>query len=190
MGQKSWKREREAATMNLIRGVKEENQNEIAKIFKAGLPLIRKSIECWAETLTMMNKPLTFQQARELTDVLTAFDKLQRLDLNQPTEIKDVQVSQITPQQLREAVLKDAFLDYIPIETKATRVSNSNADNGQLVTGDGNGISQREHREVQELSGPTTSGDNSNAGDEGRSGGAEESSPVPAGDSGRNDPFA
>lgn len=101
-----WKELRLAQTREILREVKEGSRVRVANIFKLGLPLIEKALKERIKS----DKPLTIKEAKEVTDILFSFDKIERLEENKPTEIVEAQKN-VSLEELRRVVLSDPFVD-------------------------------------------------------------------------------
>ena len=109
-----WKEEREAVKDGLIEDIQAKNHHIISDIFNFSLPMIRDSI------IARVNegKPLKVFEMNVLTDILTKFDKLLRLEAGKPTDI--TQVKPISIHDLKEALEKDKFVE---VESKVLNES-------------------------------------------------------------------
>jgi hypothetical protein len=104
---KNWLEERELQTTAIIQNVRDSNKIEINNLFKFGLPLISNSLKERAK----LNRPLSMRESKDLTDILTSFDKLQRLEAGKATDITEARLGPVTIEDLRKAVLEDKFID-------------------------------------------------------------------------------
>lgn len=126
-----WSWERKSMTTDLITSVKDQNHASIARLFQVGVPLIHNSLVARAKE----GKPLTLHESKAVTDILMSFDKMQRLESIQPTDIQTVRA--VTIDDLKKAVLEDDFLDIIPMkEITDGTVDGREIDRGDESTGD------------------------------------------------------
>ena len=114
-----WKRERELYVNALIEDLMAAKSKEIAEIFAVGLPLIKRSLQWRAK-----GEQLNIKEALMVTDILTAFDKLMRLEHGKPTEITQ-NIKPVTIDELRNAIKKDEFMT---LDAEARSLSDDNDD--------------------------------------------------------------
>lgn len=106
---KEWKSERQEQTQAIVRMVREKNAQDISELFNVGIPLIKRALESRA---TEGQTPLTIPEAKMVTDIMCSFDKIQRLEVGSPTDIKETkEIHHVTIEDLRQAVLKDEFIE-------------------------------------------------------------------------------
>lgn len=118
--ERPWKELLQEHTNEIVDEIYLRTKTNTARIFEVGIPLIYNSIVYRAKKKGPDGapQPLSIKEARELTEILTAFDKLRRLDANQPTSIEETRQHfvPVTIDELRAAVIKDEFIDLIPLK--------------------------------------------------------------------------
>lgn len=100
-----WKFERANQLKELQTNVANENKFIINKIYKVGFPLVYNSLVHLAKTDTK----LSLRDMRDLSAVLTAFDKLIRLEDGKATDI--VKHEPMTIEDIKKVFEEDYFID-------------------------------------------------------------------------------
>ncbi|MBR9701045.1 hypothetical protein GOV11_04225 [Candidatus Woesearchaeota archaeon] len=102
-----WREERAAQTNALVNAIRDKNTMAISDLFSSGVPML---IEC-LKKIGERVEPLTLKEAKDLTDILCAFDKIQRLDVGKPTEIIQDSKNEFSIEELKKAVMEDPFIE-------------------------------------------------------------------------------
>lgn len=136
---KAWKDERAERLAELIDGNRQKMHSEITDVFSLSMPLLKDSIKARInQAKDDPTKHLTIFESKQLAEIILAFDKLMRLDLNKPTEIQLNQVKAITFQELQEALQKDQFLEIKEVTNKDELDSIKNNNHLQIDSLNGN----------------------------------------------------
>lgn len=107
----SWAEQKAKAIADNAKDLMLSNKAKLVDIFTLGCDLIKRSLVARA----MEEKPLDMKEARLVSEIITSLDKLNRLDSGKPTEIIE-EAKPISLNELRDAVLKDKFINIIDVE--------------------------------------------------------------------------
>lgn len=120
----NWRSLRDSAKDAMIDHVREKKKKDIEEIHSLALPLIKKSIKEISES----GHVLDTKEMRDLTYIITEFDKLVKLESGEATHIvKNLQ--NITIHDVREAIEQDEF-----IEVESEVINESGTGNGNRKT--------------------------------------------------------
>ena len=101
----SWETERDLLWSETLDGIKKHKVEILQEIVGVSLEMIRSSLK----NMAAEGEPLKLKDVHMLTEIITNFDKIQRLDDGKPTDIhKDVTLS---IEDIRDAIEKDKFTD-------------------------------------------------------------------------------
>jgi hypothetical protein len=115
-----WKDLFDEQTKHMVEFVYGKNKRVISRISEVGTTLIYNSLVQRAQERDGQGRPvpLSIKEARSVTEIITAFDKLRRLDAGDPTDITEGrhQYAPLTIEELTKAIQKDQFIDLIPLK--------------------------------------------------------------------------
>lgn len=109
---KGWREEREHLVNEFLRETRQRHANKLGNCIGLGVDLIEQALKARKEKLGEDGKPvpLSMREAATVSEILTQFDKILRLEYGKPTEITTAQASPVTIEQLREYIVQDPFL--------------------------------------------------------------------------------
>lgn len=109
-----WAIERNRMVGQHVKECAEKHQMAITEVFGIGIDMVKSSLQERARS----GDPLSLREAEQVTSIITALDKLARLEAGKPTEVIHDNAAPMTIKQLRDAVLKDKFAEVIDVESK------------------------------------------------------------------------
>lgn len=185
--ERRWKDIYDEQTQRMLDAIHGRSKRNIGKIWDVGSALIYNSLVARAAEKDRDGNPvpLNLREAKTVSEILTNFTKLRMADAGEP--VGDTgsgsSLAPVTIDELKDAVLKDKFIDLIPMKKGVDFKETGNGTEGvdgttgreSEVTGDGD---RREERELCSQDSIRT----------GQSGDRE--SPVIEPTAGQTDPFA
>ena len=121
-GNEGFRHKRDRVTKEIITEAtntyKQRKAEYLPEILEVSIALVLNAVKNRA--LTMTEEPVTLSEARTISDLISNLDKLQRLDAGEATDILEERKATITIDDLKNAVLKDYFLEILPDGTTQT----------------------------------------------------------------------
>jgi len=108
-----WNKDRKAIHNHMMMVYDNAKKEIVPNIIHGGLTLIDNKIK----QLLHDKEALTIADIERLTNIITNFDKLKRLDIGDPTEIKEIKRTiPATLKDLQKAINSDPFIDTIVLK--------------------------------------------------------------------------